>query len=326
MEKKGTRIFRAVKNFLFSIVNKEFLIFLFFLFVSAAFWVLTTLNETYEREIAVPIKLVNVPKGVVITSDMNDTLKVTIRDRGYFLSAYKYGNIIRPISIDFKNYSKDANKGSVASAELHKQIYHQIYNSSRIVSIKPDHWDFYFTQGQKKTVPISLRGKVIPGQSYYIARVSFLPERVDVYASQPLLDSIQTAYTDVLDVKELTDTIVRTVSLQKRNGVKYVPSEVVVTIYPDILTECSVEIPVTAVNMPAGRVLRTFPARIKVTFVVGASNVRSIKPEQFKIQADYHDIESNPSEKCTLRLVQQPRSVKNARLEVNHVDYLIEEQ
>lgn len=326
MEQIGTRIFRAIKNFLFSIVNKEFLIFLFFLCVSAAFWVLTTLNETIDREIAVPIKLVNVPKGVVITSEMNDTLKVTVRDRGYFLFAYRYGNIIHPISIDFKNYSKDANKGMVTSADLQKQIYHQIYNSSRIVSIKPDRWEFYFTQGQKKSVPISLRGKVVPGQSYYIARVSFLPERVDVYARQSLLDSINMAYTDVLDVKELTDTIVRTVSLQKKKGVKYVPSEVVVTIYPDILTEGSVEIPVTAVNMPVGRVLRTFPARVKVTFVVGASNVRSIKPDQFKIQADYQDIEANPSEKCALRLVQQPRIVKNARLEVDHVDYLIEEQ
>ena len=312
---------------MFSIVNKEFLIFLFFLLVSATFWVLTTLNETYEREIAVPLKLVNVPKGVVVTSDMNDTLRVTIRDRGYFLFAYKFGNIIRPISIDFKNYSKnDANKGTVPAGDLQKQIYHQIYNSSRIVTMKPDHWDFFFTQGQKKSVTIGLRGKVVPGQSYYIARVSFMPERVDVYARPSLLDSIRVAYTDVLDVKELTDTIVRTVSLQKIKGVKYVPSEVKVTIYPDILTEGRMEIPVTAVNMPAGRVLRTFPARIRVYYVVGASNVRSVKPEQFKVEADYLDIEANPSEKCAVRLVQMPGYVKNARLEVDHVDYLIEEE
>ena len=192
--------------------------------------------------------------------------------------------------------------------------------------MKPDHWEFYFTQGQKKSVPLGLRGKVIPGQSYYIARVSFQPERVDVYARQSLLDSIRVAYTDVLDVKELTDTIVRTVSLQKIKGVKYVPSEVKVTIYPDILTEGSMEIPVTAVNMPAGRVLRTFPARIRVSYVVGASNVRSVKPDQFKVETDYRDIEANPSEKCALRLVQLPSYVKNARLEVDHVDYLIEEQ
>lgn len=311
---------------MFSIVNKEFLIFLFFLLVSAAFWVLTTLNETYEREIAVPVKLVNVPKGVVITSDMDDTLKVTIRDRGYFLFAYKFGNIIHPISIDFKNYSKDTNKGTVSGSDLQKQVYHQIYNSSRIVSMKPDRWEFYFTQGQKKSVPLGLRGKVIPGQSYYIARVSFQPEKVDVYARQSLLDSIHVAYTDVLDVRELTDTVVRTVSLQKIKGVKYVPSEVKVTIYPDILTEGNMEIPVKAVNMPAGRVLRTFPARIRVSYVVGASNVRSVKPEQFRVETDYHDIEANPSEKCALRLVQTPQHVRSARLEVDHVDYLIEEQ
>jgi len=326
MRETGTSIFRVVRNFLFSVVNKEFLIFLFFLFVSAAFWVLITLNETYEREIAVPVKLTNVPKGVVVTSEMDDTLKVNVRDRGYFLFLYKYGNIITPITIDFKNYSKNSdNKGTVTAAELQKQIYHQLYNSSRIVSMKPDRWDFYFTKGKKKSVPLSLRGKVVPGQSYYIARVNFHPERVDVYARQSLLDSIQMAFTEVLDVKDLTDTIVRTVKLQKIKGVKYVPSEVSVTIYPDILTEGNVEIPVTAVNMPPGKVLRTFPARIRVLYVVGASNVRSVKPEQFKVQADYRDIEGNPSEKCVLKLVQWPRFLKSSRLEVDRVDYLIEE-
>jgi hypothetical protein len=78
--------------------------------------------------------------------------------------------------------------------------------------------------------------------------------------------------------------------------------------------------------MPPGRVRRTFPARIRVSYVVGASNVRSVKPDQFKVETDYRDIEANPSEKCALRLVQLPRDVKNARLEVDHVDYLIEEQ
>jgi hypothetical protein len=54
--------------------------------------------------------------------------------------------------------------------------------------------------------------------------------------------------------------------------------------------------------------------------------VRSVKPDQFKVETDYRDIEANPSEKCALRLVRLPRDVKNARLEVDHVDYLIEEQ
>ena len=46
---------------MFNSVNKEFLIFLFFLILSGTFWLLMTLNETYEKEIEVPVTLVEIP-------------------------------------------------------------------------------------------------------------------------------------------------------------------------------------------------------------------------------------------------------------------------
>ena len=110
MSRKGVRILVVLRNFFFAIVNKEFLIFLFFLFVSGTFWLVMTMTEVYEREYAVPIRLINVPKDVVVTSDVNDTIKVTIRDKGYVLLAYKYSMITQPIAIDYRNYSRSSER------------------------------------------------------------------------------------------------------------------------------------------------------------------------------------------------------------------------
>ena len=44
-------IYSIVRNSFFNIVNKEFLIFLFFLALSGAFWLLLALNDTYEKEL-----------------------------------------------------------------------------------------------------------------------------------------------------------------------------------------------------------------------------------------------------------------------------------
>ena len=68
---------------MFSQMNKQFLIFLFFLFLSGMFWLMMTLNETYEKEICVPVRLVGQPKTVVVTTEMVDTVKVMVRDKGY---------------------------------------------------------------------------------------------------------------------------------------------------------------------------------------------------------------------------------------------------
>lgn len=326
MGRRGARIFSLVRNFLSTIVNKEFLIFLFFLSVSGLFWLVITVTETYEREFSVPLRLVNVPKDIVVTSEVDDTVKVTIRDKGYILLAYKYTLTDDPISIDYKLHAPKDEKSTVSTSELQKLIYQQLSKSSRIISLKPDRLVYYFTRGKSKTVPLRLNGKIVMGQSHYVSRIVFSPERVDVYARKSLLDSIHYAFTENMVISNLTDTIVRTVALKKVLGAKFVPSEVKVTIYPDILTEANVEVPITAVNMPEGKTLRTFPSRVKVLFVAGVGNVRNISANQFRVEADYSDIEAHPSEKCSLSLVAMPQGVRNPRLEISEVDYLIETQ
>ncbi len=326
MGRRGARIFSFVRNFLSTIVNKEFLIFLFFLSVSGLFWLVITVTETYEREFSVPLRLVNVPKDIVVTSEVDDTVKVTIRDKGYILLAYKYTLTDDPISIDYKLHAPKDEKSTVSTSELQKLIYQQLSKSSRIISLKPDRLVYYFTRGKSKTVPLRLNGKIVMGQSHYVSRIVFSPERVDVYARKSLLDSIHYAFTENMVISNLTDTIVRTVALKKVLGAKFVPSEVKVTIYPDILTEANVEVPITAVNMPKGKTLRTFPSRVKVLFVTGVGNVRNISANQFRVEADYSDIEAHPSEKCSLSIVGIPQGVRNPRLEISEVDYLIETQ
>ena len=319
-------ILKLVRNFLFSWMNREFLIFLFFLAVSGAFWLLMALNETYEREIEVPVQLVDIPKNVVLTSDTTTDIRVTVSDKGFSLLAYMYGNKIHTIKVGFKNYAKKTGDGVVTSAELQKLVYKQLFNSSHIISVKPDKYEFFFNYGLKKRVPVKLYGKIIPGQSYYLSKVLFSPDSVDIYASKEVLDSIKYVNTRLLNIADLTDTLIRNVALNKIKGVKYVPENVKISICPDILTEEKFEVPIIAVNMPEGKILRTFPSRVTVTFTVGASLFRTIRPEGFKVIADYNEVVNNPSDKCNIYLRSVPHGVRNARISANEVDYLIEEQ
>ena len=99
------RILHIFRNFLFGTANREFLIFLFFLALSGAFWLTISLNDTYEQDIAVPVRLVGVPRQVVITDDLPDTIKVTVRDKGFTMLTYLYGNEIRPIQFKYFSYA-----------------------------------------------------------------------------------------------------------------------------------------------------------------------------------------------------------------------------
>ena len=327
MEKRLTQIINMVRNFLFSSANREFLTFFFFLVLSTIFWLMTALNETYEREIGVPAYLVNIPKNVVVTSDMEDTVRVTVRDKGFALLAYTYGEGIRPINVNFQSaITRQSGYGVVSSQELMKMINQRFSGSSKIVQVKPDRLDFYYNYGLSRQVSVKMSGHVVPGKSFYLARTRFWPEKVTVYGSKQALDSLRFVKTVPINITNFNDTVLRTVALETIKGVKIVPNTVRIGLYPDILTEENIEVPITAINMPEGKVLRTFPQRVTVNFIVGASMFRSISPEQFAVVVDYNEIVDHPSDKCSIHLRETPQGVRNARLKMTHVDYLIEEQ
>ena len=319
------KIGRFIRIYLFSKSNKEILLFLFFLALSGAFWLSLTLNETYEQEFSVPVSVIDIPKNAVLTSDEVDTVKMTIRDKGIFLMSYYYGDYLKNIRYHFRTHTHNNGTGSISAQEIQKLVYQRLFSSSKILSIKPEKLEFYYSFGTKKMVPVRWSGRVIPEELFFISRVEYSPDSVLIYASEEKLDSINMVYTEQLNYANFRDTLSIDCHLNKIKSVKMVPDHVRVTFFTDVLTEESIEgIPVQGINMPEGKTLRTFPARVAVNFVTGVNVYRNLKPEDFTVVVDYNDIKNHPADKCDIRLKNVPSGISRARLETTQVDYLIE--
>ena len=123
----------SVRDFVFRWVNKEFLIFLFFLALSGIFWLMMTLNETYEKELDIPLQLSDVPGNVVMTTEMSDTVRATIRDKGFVLLSYSASHRLRPLSFSFRQYSnKTTGKGQIPITEIQKAVRQQLFRQSPV--------------------------------------------------------------------------------------------------------------------------------------------------------------------------------------------------
>ena len=303
--------------------------------LSGIFWLILTLNETYEKEIAIPVRLVNVPPKVFITNEMTDTVRFVVRDKGYVISSYLTDDDLRALTFNFATYSNDKGYGVIPQGDIQKQLLQRLSKSSTLVSIKTDKIEFYYNYGESKRVPVRSQGEIMTGTNCYLSQVVFQPDSVTVYASQKMLDSIQCVYIVRQRIADITQPTTVDVKLQQMKGVKLVPNHISMKLYPDVLTEESVEVPIVAENMPADKVLRTFPQKITVRFAVGATRLHSMPknpqtknllPQGFRVVVNYEDIADHPSDKCEIRLVAVPAGVHNARLEVDKVDYLLEQK
>ena len=314
-----------VKNFLLSNINKQLFTFLFFLMLSAIFWLIMTLNEGYEKELKIPVRIVNVPKNVMLTSPSVDTVRATVRDQGWVLLNYMFGEYNNNVKIDFRNYDKTFGKGVVPNADLKRLIEQSLESSSKVTAVKPEKLEYFYNNGEHKRVPVHWNGRVIPEQLFFISHVDYKPDTVDVYASREKLDSIRIVYTEPLNYVGFRDTLLVDCKLAHAADVKVVPERIQVVFHTDLLTEESIDVPIKCINLPAGKTLRTFPAKVQVNFVAGVSQIRELTADEFIVVADYLEIEQKASEKCNIYLKEVPHGISRATLNTKQVDYLIED-
>ncbi len=316
--------YKDTKDFLFKLLNKEFLVFSFFLFVSAAFWFLSTLNETYEKDIKVPISITDVPPNIVITDGLPDSVRITLKDKGFNLLKYIFNNDIRPIRLQFILYAKAHGKGSVTPSDVQKILKPRLDESTTILAVKAEHWDFYFCHGNRKRVPILISGNISAKSNYYVSRCTLIPDSITILAETEALDTIQAVYTEVISLENISESTTRAISLQHIKGVKLATDKISMSIITDQLTEVIVKVPVKTVNVPEGISLKTFPAQAEIRVAVGVRNSNVVKPELFNVVADYKELSTTPSEKLRLKILSQPRGIVRAYIIHPTVDYLIE--
>lgn len=319
------KTFFGIRKLLSRVMNRQFLIFLFFLALSTVFWLFKSLGATYEMEFEVPLRLANVPEKAVITTELPKSVRVVVQDRGAVLLQYRYVSPISPVSIDFVPSEGDEGHVALLTRDYIKQITRQFPSSSRIVSYKPDTLEYFYNYGSFKRVPVRLQGHFKAGERFGVSGITIMPDSVNVYALDQVLDTITGAYTTVQKVEGLSENVVMKAPLRTIRGAKFMPSSITAKVYVDQITEKTVQVPIQFVNFPASKVLRTFPSKVNITFQVGASKYNSITAENFVLVVSYDELVNNITGKYTLHLKTIPPGASHVRISPREVEFLIED-
>ncbi len=319
-------IWKKTWHFFARLISKEFLVFLFFLAVSGFFWLLQTLDETFEVGVTVPLQLANVPEDVVIATELPSQVTAKVRDKGAVLLPYRRKGAIKPVVLDFRQYDKGlaCGRAIVSVNSVIQMIQRQLESTSRVQSLTTDTLMFYYNRGVFARLPIKVTGTITSSPQTYLTEVSCVPDSVLVYAPDFVLDTMRAAYTQPVDMLELRKTTTRSAGFRPMLGVKYEPSDVKVTAKVDFFTDKTITVPIVGLNFPANMQLRTFPSSVQITYRVGATHYNDFNPESFVLAPTYEELLNNVPEKYHLRLRSVPDGVSNVRINPSEVDYLIE--
>lgn len=319
-------LWTKVKRILMGNISHETMVFVFFLFISAGFWLLQTLNETFEVELQIPLRLTGVPDKVVLTTELPEYLRVQVRDKGTALIRYYRESELPTVEVDFGQYDNGAVSGHVQlyGTEMVRTLQDMMDATTQILSVRPDTLEYFYNRGLSRRLPIRVCGTITTSPLNYIQEIRTEPDSVTVYATSAVLDTMEYAYTQPVEMTELSENTSSEVRMRVMKGVKYDPATVMMKASVGYYTEKTLDIPVMGLNFPADKTLKTFPSVVQITFRIESARFQSIVPEDFVLAITYEELLQNPDEKFRLHLKSLPEGVSNARIQPAEVDYLIE--
>ena len=317
MKNRLTEFFRSLR------INREFLVFLIFLFVAVVFWFLQTFKENTTAYIHYELELKGIPKNVIITSEIPKEITVTVTGRGFSIIDYLTKTEKRKLSIDYTLLQNDGDKIVIDNAMWKRLLSRSLGSSLTYTSVNPSILEIYYSTGAHKYVPVEFGGKVRVEDQHVLCGIDLNPLYVDIYAPDAQFDTITTIRTERVSYSQLTDTTQVRLALAPPRGVKCIPDSVDAVICVDLFTTKKLQLPVLFENTPDNVIVRSFPSTVNVTFRVSSSLYSEITENDFALVVDYNTIKPG-DKRCQLVMRSQPEGISNVQLSVSSVEYIIE--
>jgi hypothetical protein len=251
------RVIAFFKTEINTIRNGKTFVFLVCLVLASFLWLLNTLEKHYTDHFSVPVRYVNLPKNKVLTGKLPEKLDLTVDALGYTLLRYKLSLAFLPVLIDVNELSnnylenKSLSKYAISTNGHKLEIAKQISNEIEIISIRPDSISFNVSNVIEKLVKVNPVVELTFAKEYILQKPPVAkPESILVRGPEEMMDTLRYINTRAVELKNLSQSVVRDAPLILRPELKSELSKVVVQISVEQYTEAKFDISIIMINKP----------------------------------------------------------------------------
>lgn len=314
--------------------GRNFRLYISFVVVASLFWVIEQLRRDYTTAINVPLELHSAPENYIVTPESlnGQSLRALVSSDGYTLLQHFWASRnSRHIKVDVSRLPRVQTSEGVfaviAPTQFYSEISSNIDDHIELRGLMQDTLFIPLLRARKKYLP------VIPCVDYSLEQQHILsddirvsPSHVWVNGTNNIVDTMSAVYTRKTDHFVLHDTLTLSLDCDLPKGVETNVHSVDVTFCVESFTEKTIEVPITALNVPDGYIFRAFPPTARVTFSVGMSQFEKVGENDIDIVADLSsvDIYKNNQQKVKLHIASAPENLINVTYSPIFVEFLLE--
>lgn len=331
MKKLSLQIIKeSLNKKIFQRIDQKIMVYLIFVGIATVIWFLTELGNDFTTTIDYPVRYANLPKNKVLVQELPKNLQLSVNGYGFTLLRYKVSPAPFPVVIDLNDYATQINNPRVRRFPLltryaRQTINKQMPNNIEVLDIFPDTIVFEFANVVEKKVAIAPNVKLeFDKQSMLDGKISFTPDSIIVSGPNTLLDTLQYVYNKKQTFTGLNKPLQRNIQLKEIDNLSFSKKRVIINLPVSKFTEAYFEVPIETVNVPDSLVLKTFPRVARLTFLVSLNKYDKIKPDDFRVEANYNDIKELLGQKLPIKLTFSPEPAHSVTYHPENVEFILE--
>ncbi len=297
--------------------------------IAVFIWLMIKLSDEFTSKVSYPFRFTNIPSGKLLVESSDSTLKLQVKANGLQLFSTKYLKKSPLINIDFNRVKLNRCRykyGSyILTSSLKNYLINQLDITDNIISVSPDSLFFVMENSEMKMLAVKTDLSISFEKQYYqYGDIKITPDSIRVNGLLSIIDTINYIKTKRIELSELKKNIDIDIGILKpliSKNIKYSVDKVNVKIPVENYTESSIDIPIQQVGNSI-REIKTFPAKVKVTYMVALKDFDRLDKSMFLAGVDCSKINTG-NNILRVKLFRQADFVKVTEIFPESVEYII---
>ena len=310
------------------VFRKQTAIFLFFLFLSANFWLMHSIGSNKEIIVVYRIDYINLPNNVIITNSSQKDITVSLRDNKTSFLHYLFVKQTPAITIDLKGINRNAKAGQKTYSIdniVENTIKKDFGQRAEIINFNPKVLIVEYSTLSSKKVPVILKGEIKVRNQYIISdSIIPTPQEVTIYGSWEKIKAIDAVEITDLNNDSLDKTTEIYYTLRSNKNITFSPKGINIKVPVEKSTEKNITVEIACKNAPNGLDMKAFPQEVNIVLLVPLSKFNHITANDLTAYVDYEKRSSD--NKCIVELTSKDSRLKILRVSPQEVEFSLEEK
>lgn len=295
---------------------------------SGVLWYLLKLSREYSVDISYPLVVTSPPAGYMLSGPSETKVSMRVRGNGYTLMRYRTSSSRSPLEVNLQELGISPSSDSVAQqcisrAELERILAPQIPTELTLEHFATEQLCYNLSRMDQRKLPVvpsirySLRPQFAQFQPLHLSQDS-----VTVVGPAAELAQMKYAYTDTLELGEVSESQQLKLTLSKRGEVQFIPPTLTCNIAVSQFTQKRFVVPIQVESSELHGHVTLLPGAVELTCTLPLETYARIKADDFTLRVRFYS-EITP-ERLLVELVDVPHEARNVTFSPQYVSYLIE--